>query len=49
MERSIGVRAVVLWTLLPAPLVAAVRWVLPPWMHFPEMAVIGGTTAVVTV
>jgi hypothetical protein len=37
----------VLWTLLPAPLVAAVRWVLPPWMHFPEMAVLGGTMAVV--
>jgi len=38
-----------LWTLLPGPLVAAVRWVLPPWMHLPEMAVLGGTTAVVTV
>ena len=38
-----------LWTVLPAPLIAAVRWVLPPWMHFPEMAVLGATTAVVAV
>jgi hypothetical protein len=39
----------VLWTILPAPLVAAVRWVLPPWMHFPEMAVLGVTLTVVAV
>mgnify|MGYP006288238243 CR=1 FL=1 len=39
----------VLWTLLPAPLIAAVRWVLPPWMHLPEMAVLGGTMVAVAV
>ena len=38
-----------LWVVLPTPLVAAVRWVLPPWMHLPEMAVLGGTVAVVGV
>jgi hypothetical protein len=38
----------ILWTVLPAPLIAAVRWVLPPWMHFPEMAVLGGMMIVVT-
>ena len=38
-----------LWRVVPDPLIAAVRWVLPPWMHLPEMAVMGGTTAVVFV
>ncbi|MFC6939944.1 aryl-sulfate sulfotransferase [Salinirubellus sp. GCM10025818] len=39
----------ILWTILPAPLIAAVRWILPPWMHFPEMAVLGGLGVTVAV
>lgn len=35
-----------IWRIIPDPLIAAVRWVMPPWTALPEVVVIGGTIAV---
>lgn len=44
--RGFGFRRFI-WRIMPDPLIAAVRWVIPPWMALPEVAVVGGTIAMV--